>query len=202
MRKTCARFVSINPILFFIYIKKEILRKKYWCFTCDGCCPAEQCWFCDECDECSKKNKNKTNNNNALRPGFKPIRSGIFENSRHFQWANNFFRGLAFRLSVSDRKAHRIPNYENINFWKRWSNRIGYEGSISMFNFLRFVTYLSYLSSCFLLEYYLILLEIELLKGTREVQRQDLQKDFMAVTKWRKCSGFVMYLNTLKTDYL
>ena len=58
-----------------------------------------------------------------------------------------------------------------------------------MFNFLRFVTYLSYLSSCFLLEYYLILLEIELLKGTREVQRQDLQKDFMAVTKWRKCSG-------------
>ena len=24
----------------------------------------------------------------------------------------------------------------------------------------------------------------------------------MAVKKWRKCSGFVMYLNTLKTDYL
>ena len=71
-----------------------------------------------------------------------------------------------------------------------------------MFNFLRLVTYLSYLSSCFLLEYYLILLAIELLKGTKEVQRQDLQKDFMAVKKWRKCSGFVMYLNTFKTDYL
>ena len=70
---------------------------------------------------------------------------------------------------------------------------------------------ISYLSSCFLLEYYLISsaclkvatgLEIELLKDTREVHKKDLQKDFMAVKKWRKCSGFVIYFNTLKTDYL
>ena len=36
-------------------------------------------------------------------------------------------------------------------------------------------------------------LEIELLNDSREVHRQDLQKDFMAVKNSRKCSGFVIY---------
>ena len=36
-------------------------------------------------------------------------------------------------------------------------------------------------------------LEIELLNDSREVDRQDLQKDIMAEKNSRKCSGFVIY---------
>ena len=36
-------------------------------------------------------------------------------------------------------------------------------------------------------------LAIELLNDSREVHRQDLQKDFMAVKNSRKCSGSVIY---------
>ena len=95
VRKTCAH-VFIKQLYFFIYFvhkKKEILRKKYWCCTCDGCCPSEQCLFCDGC-WLGRTFKNQTNNN-ALRPGLKPIRSRIFANGYHLKWASNFFRGLA-----------------------------------------------------------------------------------------------------------
>ena len=51
--------------------------------------------------------KNQTNNN-ALRPGLKPIRSRIFANGRHLRWVNNFFRGLAWSVQVIN--AHRTPN--------------------------------------------------------------------------------------------
>ena len=56
--------------------------------------------------------KKETNNNNAVRLGFKPMRRGILANGHHLQWANNFFRGLAFRSSVSDKNAHRTPNWQ------------------------------------------------------------------------------------------
>ena len=36
-------------------------------------------------------------------------------------------------------------------------------------------------------------LAIELLNDSREVHRQDLQEDFMAVKNSRKCSGSVIY---------
>ena len=42
VRKACAH-VFIKPTLFFHILraqKKEILRKKYWRCTCDGCCPS------------------------------------------------------------------------------------------------------------------------------------------------------------------
>ena len=100
VRKTCAH-VFIKRLYFFIYFvhkKKEILRKKYWCCTCDGCCPSEQCWFCDGC-WLGRTFKNQTNNN-ALRPGLKPIRSRIFANGHHLRWAKNFFRGLAWSVQV------------------------------------------------------------------------------------------------------
>ena len=56
--------------------------------------------------------KKETNKNNAVRLGFKPMRSGILANGHHLQWANNFLRGLAFRSSVSDKNANRSPNWQ------------------------------------------------------------------------------------------
>ena len=80
--------------------KKEMERKKYWC------CPSDPSAGVFPVTNVKKTHTHTKQTTTTLsNPGLSP-------NGYHLPRPNNYFRGLAFRLSVSDKNTHRTPNQQ------------------------------------------------------------------------------------------